>query len=393
MGRLKSLLAIVTGGILALAATNAGAPAHAAGYSFTEVYSGSGSLGAAINDNGLVALITGGDSLITTNGQTSTVIAGPGSQNHLDPLNPSDLQQVLSLNNNGFVAFRGYGSDGTHAVLASNGSTTYKIAADLQDGGSFYSIAQAAMSINDSGMVAFGAQQTSTSGGRAFVGNGGVPVQINDRSAGVPAINSSGAVAYVNHDTSTVEIQSGTQLSSLPNPGTIFSMPAINGYGKVAFLALAGSVPKLVIGDGISPATVVDLSQYTTLGSGYVFDGGLYSECAINNQGIVAFEAGMGLAIPPSFTNTLGIYVGPNPTSDKVIGMGDTLQGATVTWLDFSRGGFNNDGQIAFWARLSNGAEGLFVATPIPEPSTLVLLVAGATGVLGYNGGWRKRAA
>ena len=47
--------------------------------------------------------------------------------------------------------------------------------------------------------------------------------------------------------------------------------------------------------------------------------------------------------------------------------------------------GINNSGQIAFNATLSDGTSGVFVATPVPEPSTVLLLAVGVLGWLGYG--------
>ena len=143
-----------------VAALNCPSLAGAVEYTFSRIYTGAAYPGVAINDNGLVALIGGnyGDSLITTDGVTSTQIAGWPSANRLDG-NPF---QVLSLNNSGFVAFRGQASHmgGSNCVLmASNGAITRTIAADKIEGGTFDWIPwMGAMSINDSGMVAFEAQ-------------------------------------------------------------------------------------------------------------------------------------------------------------------------------------------------------------------------------------------
>jgi len=87
-----------------------------------------------------------------------------------------------------------------------------------------------------------------------------------------------------------------------------------------------------------------------------------------------------------------GIFTGPDPSTDKVIMEGDLLDGYTISTnsLSFSRNGLNNLGQIAFTATLNDGTSGVWVATPTPEPSTLVLLAAGAAGVFGWT--WRRRA-
>lgn len=79
-----------------------------------------------------------------------------------------------------------------------------------------------------------------------------------------------------------------------------------------------------------------------------------------------------------------GIFIGSDPVTDKVIATGDPLFGSTVTDLRF--GGLNNSGQIAFLAELTDGTEGIFVATPVPESSealgTLALGALGACYVL-----------
>ncbi|MBI3839218.1 MAG: PEP-CTERM sorting domain-containing protein [Planctomycetia bacterium] len=49
----------------------------------------------------------------------------------------------------------------------------------------------------------------------------------------------------------------------------------------------------------------------------------------------------------------------------------------------------NNSGQIAFMAGLADGRAGLYIATPSPEPSSLVLATLGLVGLFGYA--WRMR--
>jgi hypothetical protein len=366
--------------------------AFAVQYSFSRVYTGTlfvpyynppnpdGPLSAAaINDNGLVAVVDGA-SLVTTNGHTTTIIAGPGAQNLL---NQQD-RQVLSMNSSGFVAFRGYASDGTYGILASDGPTTRKIAADSSNGGAFTDIQNYAISINDNGMVAFSGKRSSNFGQSAYIGDGtAIPTLAVSGPANFPSINNSGAIAYGYGF--GVKILRESQTYTLP--GMFPGAPDINGSGTAAYWVNLDSVQTIVVGDGISPTMYLDLSYYAGISNGYSIDG-VAPVVAINDQELVAFLASVtvvqGLPQP-------GIYTGANPATDKVIAYGDALDGATVTQLYFGRGGLNNNGQIAFTAELSDGTQGVFVATPIPEPSTIALLLAGATSLLAFV--WRKRRA
>ena len=77
-----------------------------------------------------------------------------------------------------------------------------------------------------------------------------------------------------------------------------------------------------------------------------------------------------------------GIYTGPDILNDKVISTGETLFGQSLTSV--GPGGiygktFNDAGQVAFLYTLSNGAQGIALATPVPEPRSAraLLLVCG----------------
>jgi hypothetical protein len=315
--------------------------------------------------------------LITTDGQQTTIIAGPGSQNSLNP-SESD-PKIPCINNNGYVAFRGYASDGTYDVLVSNGTTTRKIAADVQNGGSFRTIYQNAMSMNDSGTVAFTGSLWSGGAG-TFLGDGTAPPTLvisNPTAIRPAAINNSGMVAYM--PSSGYGLLKGGQNYTLP--GSQLGMPDINAIGTVAYFAYINSKPTFVLADGISPPTYINTSLFAGLGNGFML-GADYSYIGINDSGQVAFMA------CPSSPSATGIFVGQDPTTDKVIMVGDALDGSTVTQLFFTRDGLNNNGQIAFTAELSNGTQGVFVATAIPEPSTIALLCVAAIGLSAFA--WRR---
>jgi hypothetical protein len=368
-------------------------------YTFTRVYTGTVSPGVAINDNGLVALIGGSSSpiLLTTDGHVPTVIAGPTALNHLDFM--YDSMQALTLNNDGFVAFHGIAPDGKNGILASDGTVTRKIAASTSNGGAFYEIHPTAVSINDAGKVAFTARLTSTYIYNIFVGDGtSNAVMLNDHFSSLPAINNSGTVAYEHWNPEnyslTTEIQRGIDTFALPSstPGEVEYLPDINDFGQVANAVSASSV---IIGDGVSSPRYIDGSLYLGKldGNGLSMDGGM-SCCAINNDGLVVFGAH-----PQAFSGGIipayGLFTGPNPVADKVIMEGDVLDGATINKqsLFFSRGGLNNKGQIAFRAQLSDGTSGVWVASPVPEPASLLLVASGVVGFLAYGYRQRKRIA
>ena len=52
-----------------------------------------------------------------------------------------------------------------------------------------------------------------------------------------------------------------------------------------------------------------------------------------------------------------GIFTGPNTQTDKIITIGDSLFGSTVTGLRFNQQGLNNAGAIAFVASLQDGRQ------------------------------------
>ena len=98
----------------------------------------------------------------------------------------------------------------------------------------------------------------------------------------------------------------------------------------------------------------------------------------------MAFEGGLDTIFE------YGIFTGPDPLKDKVIVVGDTLFGSTFGGLSLSVESLNNTGQIAFWYFLVDGRTGIARAdplvTPVPEPGTLFLLVAGLLAAVL----WRK---
>jgi hypothetical protein len=84
---------------------------------------------------------------------------------------------------------------------------------------------------------------------------------------------------------------------------------------------------------------------------------GLASPVALNNRGTIAF-----LATTHGETAG-GLFVGPDAVADKVIGIGDPLDGSSVTSLGLSFKGLNEAGQVVFRADLADGRQGYYVVS------------------------------
>ena len=76
-----------------------------------------------------------------------------------------------------------------------------------------------------------------------------------------------------------------------------------------------------------------------------------------------------------------GIFIGPDFDRDRVIRIGDSLDGSVV--VDVGLGGINDAGQLAFWADLEDGRSVVMLAEAVvPEPQGIVLVVSLAAVVV-----------
>jgi hypothetical protein len=98
-------------------------------------------------------------------------------------------------------------------------------------------------------------------------------------------------------------------------------------------------------------------------------------DAAINNNRTVAFLTGLT-------GGGEGIFTTSDSGLHEVIATGDSLNGSTVTNLIFSQEGLNNNGQIAFFAQLADGTQGIFRAERVSTPPTSVPEPAFAGGLL-----------
>ena len=122
---------------------------------------------------------------------------------------------------------------------------------------------------------------------------------------------------------------------------------SMNSSGIVAFAGeLTTGATGVFTGNGGPFTTIAD-------------DSGLFASfgaVSITSSNLVAF-----LAVEDGGREGIFTSLG-----EKIIAVGDPLLGQIVTDLDFGREGLNDAGQVAFFARLSNGASEIFVASPEP---------------------------
>jgi len=299
------------------------------------------------------------------------------------------LDSIVSINNGGTVTLLASDSSGPDAILKGSGGGTTIVA---QTSSQFSSLQSAAV-INDNDTVVFRAYLdtpgTVSDRGQGIyqrTGNGSIvtvhelPMASQSFSLfAVPSINRSGVVTFGGLDTSfptgfgLLKAESGTVTPLLSYESGGHGAVDINDHGDIVFSANpTGSAPDglQVLYQGTStPVTVIGLV-------GGISSFGLPD---INNQGLVAFG---GIV-----SGGTVIYLG----NQRVIGPGDALFGSTVTGVSFTRGGLNNNGQLAFGYTLQNGVSGVaFANSSVPEPNATTLAFVAALLGLGCRQALRR---
>jgi hypothetical protein len=342
-------------------------------YTFTRIADNTGALSGfnfppSINNSGTVAF----QAVEAQSGVAEGVFTGRGGPVTTvadDQTGPFSFFAEASINDKGEVAFVATSTDGSTNTLFKSGRRGLTTIATTGNGSNDFQFIFSP-SINEKGEVAFSG---STPGGvsGSFTGSGGTLTTIvtsNDTFFLNPAINDEGDVTVPFSSAQDAGIVSGEggpvttlidQTGPSGNFGTFTSTVAfvgetapINNKGAVAFLGFSGTGASAIF--KLHHGTLRTIAETTT---GSFID--LGSEPALNNRGEVAF-----LGTLPG--GAQGIFTGPDPVRDKVIQVGDALDGSTVADLTFAIGhtGLNDRGAIAFVATLSDSRQGIFVAEP-----------------------------
>src|SRR5262249_14790946 len=144
-----------------------------------------------------------------------------------------------------------------------------------------------------------------------------------------------------------------TTIADTSGPYASFSdAPAINDNGEVLFQATlkatgdTAEVPGLFLSRAGQIKTVADAT-------GHCVSFGFAP--AINAQGQIAF-------LGTTRSGRVGIFTGTDSKLDRVVAIGDDLDGSTIVDLSVLsfRTGLNNSGQIAFIAQLADGRTGVY---------------------------------
>ena len=165
-----------------------------------------------------------------------------------------------------------------------------------------------------------------------------------------PSINNLGQIGFdesINFDSGIFAGREGVFTTiAAPDPDVFVQEPVLNDSGTAAFQrslfddAAQQFVEEIATGSGGPLTTVADTR------GGFAFFG--FRPPSLNNVGEVAFHATL------DDFSTSGIFVGPDPATDRVIATGDTLDGATVQNLTFCEEGLNDSGDLAFIAQLED---------------------------------------
>jgi hypothetical protein len=257
------------------------------------------------------------------------------------------------------------GLDAAHNLVAGNGAISYS-ANGINDSGQVIIAA-------DFGLYTYNPQRNHDA---IFLGQAGVsgsalvaentrlsaPGAFRTLSRRSAVINNAGQIAFTAQAWESTANGYGEGLYSgatsesaiITTAGRFFTFQSwidMNDSGTLAFVASEDNayVPGVYVGRG-EDATLLASEGATFVEIKWV---------DINNHGSVDFNSQLGAA----HGGFNGIFNGPS-FQDRVIGPGDELFGSTVRDAFFRRGGFNDQGEVAFHYITTDNKWGVAVATP-----------------------------
>ena len=271
----------------------------------------------------------------------------------------------VAINDSGTVAFRGYVGSFFQSGIFSVGNTGIVSTVALND--TPFSDFGASPNINNRGTVAFYANRALGGvlvGSGIYAGDGAGYTSILERDAtwGIASaadINADGTVTGTLVDPAKdvfVYDGSGGSYAAQTSAGSLYkaldTVPSINDRGAIAYVATLRADDSQVV--KLHPSGELEREVAATGGDGSFT---VFNYPVVNNNDQVAFLAGFGTA-------GIGIFTGSDIDADSVIKTGDDLFSAKVKEVRLSQGGFNDNGEIAFYYRMTDNHVGIAVASP-----------------------------
>jgi hypothetical protein len=225
--------------------------------------------------------------------------------------------------------------------------------------GRFVSIGPLGPTMNEAGSVAFRGKRPPAIDG-VFVGDdAGVRTVADTRDGyrqfdGLPVVDERGSVVFrADREDGVQGIYAcrGRDIQTVAETGDTFEtlslFPSTNDRGTVAFAATVGGQGAAIVTADEGRITVAE-----TEGAFESFRGAL-----IDGRGAVVF-----LGTPRR--GNLGLFTGPDPDADRILGIGDDLLGSTVTDFAANPVSINAGGQLAVRVSLADGREVILRVDP-----------------------------
>jgi len=227
--------------------------------------------------------------------------------------------------------------------------------------GPFASIGPLGPTMNEAGTVAFRADRTQGVSG-IFAGDGHAFDTIADTEGpwsefhGLPVINRGGTVLFRADRKDGVQgiyAGRGESIRPVAETGdrfeTLSLFPSVNDHGTVAFAATLRA--------GRAGIFTMDKGRITPI----VDTDGAFEAC----RGALITSAGAVVCIATPRGESLGLFAGPDPDADRILALGDTLFGSTVSDLASNPVSVNGVGQVAIRASLTDGRQLILRADPV----------------------------
>jgi hypothetical protein len=343
-----------------------------------------GRMSVAVNDNGTAAFLMPAPS---SSGPAFTLHVGTPGASRAVPTPGAIPGGGVSINNDGRVAFIGLPDDGAKhsefsytAWAVTPGGPVTQIISRTADGRRYaYGNMSFRTGISDAGEVFVTIFANNAPPDYALIGDGTSTKEVVETfgHVGAPHMSSNGDYGLT-YDSSEVGHVFKTGRTLVGAPLTSFVYP---GQGPGFFTSVdEGDVANnhWAVFNGTwnrqpdELFTVQDRDIRPVPGSR-----GLGGNVAINDFGTVAVQHVV------RFTNDDGaLYVFHDDGPHLVLANGDEFLGSTVNSIWFESVGFNNLEQLAFVAHLDDGRHVYVLASPVPEPGAVALLLAGAGAVL-----------